>query len=143
MNTIAWIVINAVLLGSAVVSVKLAKDLPKELKNEQQQLLTPDKHSAKKSATSKEPVKDVKAPKTVKTSQPEQNVPPIRMGTLDDIWKKSLFNPDRTELVETGSPQETEPVQTTNSELELGGIAQLGKTPVAIIRQKQQQRGRG
>ena len=53
MNTIAWIVINAVLLGSAVVSVKLAKDLPKELKNEQQQLLTPDKHSTKKAAASK------------------------------------------------------------------------------------------
>jgi hypothetical protein len=142
MSTIAWIVINAVLLGSAVVSVKLAKDLPKELKNEQQQLLEPDKHSAKKSAQ-KEPVKDAKSPKTAKTSQPEQNAPQIRMGTLDDIWKKSLFNPDRTELVETETPQETEPVQATNSELELGGIAQLGKTPVAIIRQKQQQRGRG
>ena len=35
MNTLAWIVINAVLLGTAAVSVKLAKDLPKELKEEQ------------------------------------------------------------------------------------------------------------
>ena len=142
MNTIAWIVINAVLLGSAVASVKLAKDLPKELKNEQQQLLTPDKPNAKKAA-SKEVAKDVKTAKNVKASQPEQKAPQIRMGTLDDIWKKSLFNPDRTELVETEAPQDSEPIQATNSELELGGIAQLGKTPVAIIRQKPQQRGRG
>ena len=142
MNTIAWIVINAVLLGSAVVSVKLAKDLPKELKNEQQQLLTPDKPSAKKAAA-KEAAKDAKTAKNVKPSQPEQKAPQIRMGTLDDIWKKSLFNPDRTELTETEAPQDSEPVIATNSELELGGIAQLGKSPVAIIRQKPQQRGRG
>ena len=142
MNTIAWIVINAVLLGSAVVSVKLAKDLPKELKNEQQQLLTPDKPSTKKTAA-KEAAKDAKTAKNVKTSQPEQKAPQIRMGTLDDIWKKSLFNPDRTELTETEAPQDSEPVIATNSELELGGIAQLGKSPVAIIRQKPQQRGRG
>ena len=142
MSTIAWIVINAVLLGSAVVSVKLAKDLPKELKNEQQQLLAPDKPGAKKAA-SKEAVKDTKTPKTVKASQPEQKAAPIRLGTLDDIWKKSLFNPDRTELVETEEPQDSEPVMATNTELELGGIAQLGKTPVAIIRMKPQQRGRG
>ena len=142
MNTIAWIVINAVLLGSAVVSVKLAKDLPKELKNEQQQLLTPDKPSAKKTAA-KEAAKDTKTAKNVKASQPEQKAPQIRMGTLDDIWKKSLFNPDRTELTETEAPQDSEPVIASNSELELGGIAQLGKSPVAIIRQKPQQRGRG
>ena len=143
MNTIAWIVINAVLLGSAVVSVKLAKDLPKELKNEQQQLLTPDKHSTKKAAASKDATKDTKTAKNVKPNQPEQKAPQIRMGTLDDIWKKSLFNPDRTELTETEAPQDSEPVMATNSELELGGIAQLGKSPVAIIRQKPQQRGRG
>ncbi len=143
MSTIAWIVINAVLLSSAVVSVKLAKDLPKELKTEQQNLLTPEKSNAKKAA-SKEAAKDAKAPKTVaKTAQPEQKAPQIRMGTLDDIWKKSLFNPDRTELVEAEAQQDSEPIQATNSELELGGIAQLGKTPVAIIRQKPQQRGRG
>ena len=93
MNTIAWIVINAVLLGSAVASVKLAKDLPKELKQEQQQLLTPDKHSTKKAAASKEAAKDTKTAKNVKQNQPEQRAPQIRMGTLDDIWKKSLFNP--------------------------------------------------
>lgn len=143
MNTIAWIVINAVLLGSAVASVKLAKDLPKELKQEQQQLLTPDKHSTKKAAASKEAAKDTKTAKNVKQNQPEQRAPQIRMGTLDDIWKKSLFNPDRTELTETEAPQDSEPVIATNSELELGGIAQLGKSPVAIIRLKPQQRGRG
>ena len=143
MNTIAWIVINAVLLGSAVVSVKLAKDLPKELKNEQQQLLSQDKPSGKKAAA-KDAAKDAKTAKTVKASQPEQQkAPQIRMGTLDDIWKKSLFNPDRTELVDTEVPQDSEPIQATNSELELGGIAQLGKTPVVIIRMKPQQRGRG
>ncbi|MBR6075025.1 MAG: hypothetical protein IKP87_06955 [Victivallales bacterium] len=142
MNTIAWIVINAVLLGSAVASVKLAKDLPKELKEEQKQLLSQEKPSVKKAA-SKDAAKDAKTAKNVKASQPEQRAPQIRMGTLDDIWKKSLFNPDRTELVETETPQDSEPVQATNSELELGGIAQLGKTPVVIIRMKQQQRGRG
>lgn len=143
MSTLAWIVINAVLLGSAAVSVKLAKDLPKELKEEQKQLLSQEKPSAKKAA-SKEAAKDAKATKTAaKPAQPEQKAPQIRMGTLDDIWKKSLFNPDRTELVETEAPQETDQIPTTNAELELGGIAQLGKTPVAIIRQKQQQRGRG
>ena len=142
MNTIAWIVINAVLLGSAVASVKLAKDLPKELKEEQKQLLSQEKPSVKK-ATSKDAAKDAKTAKNVKASQPEQRAPQIRMGTLDDIWKKSLFNPDRTELVETEAPENAEPIQATNSELELGGIAQLGKTPVVIIRMKQQQRGRG
>ena len=143
MNTLAWIVINAVLLGSAVVSVKLAKDLPKELKDEQKQLLTPEKATSKK-ATSKDAAKDAKTAKTAaKPAQSEQKAPQIRMGTLDDIWKKSLFNPDRTELVETEAPQDSEPIQTTNAELELGGIAQLGKTPVAIIRTKPQQRGRG
>ena len=143
MSTLAWIVINAVLLGSAVVSVKLAKDLPKELKEEQKQLLSQEKPSAKKAA-SKEAAKDAKAAKTAaKPAQPEQKAPQIRMGTLDDIWKKSLFNPDRTELVETETPQDTDLIPTTNAELELGGIAQLGKTPVVIIRQKQQQRGRG
>ena len=50
MNTLAWIVINAVLLGTAAVSVKLAKDLPKELKEEQKQLLSQEKPSAKKAA---------------------------------------------------------------------------------------------
>ena len=142
MNTIAWIVINAVLLGSAVASVKLAKDLPKELKEEQKQLLSQEKPSVKKAA-SKDAAKDAKTAKNVKASQPEQRAPQIRMGTLDDIWKKSLFNPDRTELVETEAPENAEPIQATNSELELGGIAQLGKTPVVIIRMKQQQRGRG
>ena len=143
MNTIAWIVINAVLLGSAVASVKLAKDLPKELKEEQKQLLSQEKPSVKKAA-SKDAAKDAKTAKAAtKAAQPEQRAPQIRMGTLDDIWKKSLFNPDRTELVETETPQDSEPVQATNSELELGGIAQLGKTPVVIIRMKQQQRGRG
>ena len=140
MNTIAWIVINAVLLGSAVASVKLAKDLPKELKEEQKQLLSQEKPSAKKAA-SKDAAKDAKTAKNVKASQPEQKAPQIRMGTLDDIWKKSLFNPERTELVETEAPDNSEPIQATNSELELGGIAQLGKTPVVIIRMKQQ-RGR-
>ena len=140
MNTIAWIVINAVLLGSAVASVKLAKDLPKELKEEQKQLLSQEKPSVKKAA-SKDAAKDAKTAKNVKASQPEQRAPQIRMGTLDDIWKKSLFNPDRTELVETEAPENAEPIQATNSELELGGIAQLGKTPVVIIRMKQQQRG--
>ncbi len=144
MNTLAWILINAVLLGSAAVSVKLAKDLPKELKEEQKHLLTPEKTTSKKAA-SKDAAKDTKAAKTAaKPAQPEQKAPQIRMGTLDDIWKKSLFNPDRTELVETEeAPQDSEPIQTTNAELELGGIAQLGKTPVAIIRTKPQQRGRG
>ena len=143
MNTIAWIVINAVLLGSAVASVKLAKDLPKELKEEQKQLLSQEKPSVKKAA-SKDAAKDAKTAKAAtKAAQPEQRAPQIRMGTLDDIWKKSLFNPDRTELMETETPQDSEPVQATNSELELGGIAQLGKTPVVIIRMKQQQRGRG
>lgn len=142
MNTIAWIVINAVLLGSAVASVKLAKDLPKELKEEQKQLLSQEKPSVKKAA-SKDAAKDAKTAKNVKASQPEQRAPQIRMGTLDDIWKKSLFNPDRTELVETEASENAEPIQATNSELELGGIAQLGKTPVVIIRTKQQQRGRG
>ena len=142
MSTIAWIVINAVLLGSAVASVKLAKDLPKELKEEQKQLLSQEKPSVKKAAA-KDAAKDAKATKNVKASHPEQRAPQIRMGTLDDIWKKSLFNPDRTELVETEAPENTEPIQATNSELELGGIAQLGKTPVVIIRMKQQQRGRG
>ena len=142
MNTIAWIVINAVLLGSAVASVKLAKDLPKELKEEQKQLLSQEKPSVKKAA-SKDAAKDAKTAKNVKASQPEQRAPQIRMGTLDDIWKKSLFNPDRTELVETEAPENAEPIQATNSELELGGIAQLGKTPVVIIRMKQQPRGRG
>ncbi|MBR4899330.1 MAG: hypothetical protein IKZ46_00175, partial [Victivallales bacterium] len=142
MNTIAWIVINAVLLGSAVASVKLAKDLPKELKEEQKQLLSQEKPNAKKAA--KEATKDAKAPKAAaKPAQTEQKAPQIRMGTLDDIWKKSLFNPDRTELTETEAPQDSEPIQTTNAELELGGIAQLGKSPVAIIRTKPQQRGRG
>ena len=143
MNTIAWIVINAVLLGSAVASVKLAKDLPKELKEEQKQLLSQEKPSVKKAA-SKDAAKDAKTAKAAtKAAQPEQRAPQIRMGTLDDIWKKSLFNPDRTELVETEAPENAEPIQATNSELELGGIAQLGKTPVVIIRMKQQQRGRG
>ena len=143
MNTIAWIGINAVLLGSAVASVKLAKDLPKELKEEQKQLLSQEKPSVKKAA-SKDAAKDAKTAKAAtKAAQPEQRAPQIRMGTLDDIWKKSLFNPDRTELMETETPQDSEPVQATNSELELGGIAQLGKTPVVIIRMKQQQRGRG
>ena len=143
MNTIAWIVINAVLLGSAVASVKLAKDLPKELKEEQKQLLSQEKPSVKKAA-SKDAAKDAKTAKAAtKAAQPEQRAPQIRMGTLDDIWKKSLFNPDRTELVETEASENAEPIQATNSELELGGIAQLGKTPVVIIRTKQQQRGRG
>ena len=143
MNTLAWIVINAVLLGTAAVSVKLAKDLPKELKEEQKQLLSQEKPSAKKAAA-KETAKDAKATKTAaKPAQPEQKAPQIRMGTLDDIWKKSLFNPDRTELVETEAPQDTDQIPTTNAELELGGIAQLGKTPVVIIRSKPQQRGRG
>ena len=39
MSTLAWIIVNIALLSSAVVSVKLAKDLPKELKNEQKQLI--------------------------------------------------------------------------------------------------------
>lgn len=141
MSTLAWIIINVALLGSAVVSVKLAKDLPKELKNEQKQLLTQEKPVVKKA--NKEAAKDGKTAKNAKASQPEQKAVPIRMGTLDDIWKKSLFNPDRTELVETETPQDTDLIPATNAELELGGIAQLGKTPVVIIRSKPQQRGRG
>ena len=91
MNTLAWILINAVLLGSAAVSVKLAKDLPKELKEEQKHLLTPEKTTSKKAA-SKDAAKDTKAAKTAaKPAQPEQKAPQIRMGTLDDIWKKSFW----------------------------------------------------
>ena len=141
MNTLAWILINAALLGSAVASVKLAKDLPKELKKEQKQLLTQEKPNVKKAA--KDTAKDTKTAKGTKASQPEQKAAPIRMGTLDDIWKKSLFNPERTELVETETAQDSEPAQVNNTELELSAIVQIGDKPVAVIKQKQQQRGRG
>ncbi|MBP5671612.1 MAG: hypothetical protein J6X49_04415, partial [Victivallales bacterium] len=145
MSTLAWIIVNIALLSSAVVSVKLAKDLPKELKNEQKQLIEKTAPEQKKPKDGKETAKDGKQAKPQKQqAAPEQTPPPqIRLGAVDDIWKKSLFNPDRTEMTETDTPQSESVEPINNTELELSAILQLGEKSVAVIKQKQQQRGRG
>lgn len=62
---------------------------------------------------------------------------------MDDLWEKSLFNPQRTERVPdaTDAQADTQAEQ-VNAEFELVGIARIGTPenakPVAIIKQKTQ-----
>ncbi len=137
MSTFAWVIVNAVLLGSAIVSVKLACELPDTIKAEQQKI-----EAAKEKSTKKEKPAPSKAARTTATAKNEPSVPQIQRHTLDDIWKKSLFTPDRTENPpsDTVATQQQPEQEIVNADLELTGIAQIGDNPIAIIRQKVQTR---
>lgn len=137
MSTFAWVIVNAVLLGSAIVSVKLACELPDTIKAEQQKI-----EAAKEKSTKKEKPAPSKAARTTATAKNEPSVPKIQRNTLDDIWKKSLFTPDRTENLpgDNVATQQQPEQEIVNADLELTGIAQIGDKPIAIIRQKVQAR---
>ncbi len=131
MNSLAWTLICVALLGTAVTAtVSLRKSMKTQLPAFEE---TTD--------TTKPPPATTTAPSPRQTAaQPSRAAD--SQDSLDDIWQKSLFRPDRTEEIAQDEPSKEDAIdqRQANSEFELVGIAQIGEpgaaTPIAIIRQR-------
>lgn len=55
---------------------------------------------------------------------------------LDDLWKNTLFRPERTEEVADPDAEEAEEKAPDQVQLELIGVGKIGEKPVAIILEK-------
>lgn len=77
-------------------------------------------------------------PKTVvDTGSMRAAMPPIGLGAIDDLWKRSLFRPDRTEDI--GASEEVKKEAAAEEfTLELVGIGRIGDKAAAIIRDTKQ-----
>jgi hypothetical protein len=73
------------------------------------------------------------APRAADRPGPAGNLDPARQIPLDDLWKHSLFRPDRTEVV--GDDEEADEQADSNQpqDMELIGIGIIGKESAAVI----------
>jgi hypothetical protein len=125
MNGLAWFVLNLALLLAAISS----RPVMKKLSSPELPPIEQEEKSVRESAKSTRP-------ETALATQPRAEFP-----DLDDLWKKSLFCPERTESNLLESEAGATPAQAAEkSDFELTGIAWIGRPgavkPVAVIKQQ-------
>lgn len=129
MNSLSWLSLIIALAMGAVLSTSamkyLAQPLPPMAKAD-------DSKDAKTTKSTPEESRQVVALPSAKNQL-----------DMDDLWEKSLFNPQRTERApDAADAQADTQAEQVNAEFELVGIARIGTPenakPVAIIKQKTQ-----
>ena len=129
MNSLSWLSLIIALAMGAVLSTSamkyLAQPLPPMAKAD-------DGKDAKVAKNTPEESRQVVALPSAKN-----------LLDMDDLWEKSLFNPQRTERApDAADAQADTQAEQVNAEFELVGIARIGTPenakPVAIIKQKTQ-----
>ncbi len=127
MNSVSWLFLNALLIFGAILSTITMRSIA-----------VPELPAieARENAG-----KDSKGGKNDSPPQDDQLSPQPRTLTMDDIWEKSLFRPDRTEKTESAEADDNEQQTAEKSDFELTGIAWMGlpgqAKPVAVIKQRQ------
>ena len=129
MNGLSWLSLIIALAMGAVLSTSAMKHLAQPLPP---MAKVDDGKDAKTAKNTPEESRQVVALPSAK------NLP-----AMDDLWEKSLFNPQRTERVpDAADAQADTQAEQVNAEFELVGIARIGTPenakPVAIIKQKTQ-----
>ncbi len=132
MNSLAWLILNLALLTAAITS----RPVMKKLSNPELPPIEQEEKSARESVKSTRP-------EIAQASKPRAELP-----DLDDLWKKSLFCPERTESNLLESEANETPAQAAEkSDFELTGIAWIGRAgeikPVAVIKQQKAPAARG
>ncbi len=146
MSGIAWILLNiALIVGATYGTVSIAtQPAPAPLKLEED--------AAQKDNGARKPTPKKETPTAGRTSTTATPLSPN--ASLDDLWAKTLFNPDRTETIpENGESAAEAAAQAAaqakmNIDFELVGIAQISQpgkdaVPVAILRSRVQNSRRG
>jgi hypothetical protein len=124
MNNLTWILANCALLATAYgVTVWVRDYEPRPSWSTQ---IEEEQQGASQGRPQSRPAAD------------DVQIADSRLGAdeLDDLWKNTLFRPERTEEVADPDAEETEEKAPDQVQLELIGVGKIGDKPVAIILEK-------